>query len=120
MRAKKLPMRCEICRTDARAREAWGCERDTAEPVFELACPRCKGRPGADDCPRCGGRGHVAYRRCPNVILADAPWIEPFFRCLDLLEVGILPAPGGALQQSARFWRMVRVALEARADAKDD
>lgn len=79
--------------------------------MLRITCSACDG--ARDDCPTCDGTGREPRFRCPSshntLDLAQA------MRCMDLLEVGVLPSRGAWLEQTAAFGAFVRIASAERA-----
>lgn len=102
---------CRICKTSPPAREEWGCDKATDEPIFEIPCPRCFG--AARRCSRCGGSGREGIHRCPNATLSasvrTALWLYGLYP-------GNLPQPGTILDQTAHFIATVRILQYADAE----
>jgi hypothetical protein len=90
---------CEQCHEPCN-RERWGCDSEATEPVVELSpCPACSG--AREACWLCDGTNSLTYHRCPNVLVTKREL--DLVRAAAMVEQGVLPDPGGWLQQSAPF-----------------
>ena len=67
----RMDASCSAC-GDAGRRMAWGCDRDAAKPTISLPCLHCDAEKPSATCEGCGGRGVIAWRRCPNRCAAEA------------------------------------------------
>ena len=124
LRRGRLEQSCRTCRTSPEARRRWGCDRPLprAEATDSLECPRCDAVPARmAGCARCGGEGRIPILRCPNAVLASDPGFGLFLDSYDLLQQGILPAPGGAFAQAHQFLEACRRmhSIESRLDREE-
>jgi hypothetical protein len=90
---------CTRC-SDPELRKRWGCDEPAADPVTSIApCFLCHGR--QPDCPECHGENEIPIRTCPRRTIRS----EHRTACLLVLELenGLLPAPGGLLDQAQTF-----------------
>lgn len=93
---------CKAC-SDTQCRSE-GSER---EPI-EVYCPSCDG----EGCERCDD-GVVNITECPNKYCRD---MGPVITLADMMEKGIMPVDGGALDQSA--WLLQAARILDRDEAK--
>ncbi len=93
------PTRCGAATCGApgaeQLRRDWGCDEPAPNPTIEIACPRCSGHD--PDCPRCV-RGIRRLYRCGQFYLNG---VGDVLRAYSMVELGILPDPGGWVDQSA-------------------
>ncbi len=124
LRRGRLEQNCRTCRTSPEARERWGCDRplERSAATDSVECPRCDAVPSRmGGCSRCRGEGRIPILRCPNVVLGSDPGFALFLDCYDLLQQGILPAPGGAFAQAHQFLEASRRmrSIEARLEREE-
>jgi hypothetical protein len=103
-------MSCKVCREPeaGKLRRAWGCEEEAPEDVWAIECVRCGGQ--NPTCERCGGTGRESGRRCPQFLLRGRHDIHEMLRLYAILSNhGLMPNPGGVLDQSPQFLAAVRI-----------
>lgn len=83
----RMDASCSAC-GDAERRLAWGCDREAAKPTISLPCWHCDAEKPSATCEGCGGRGVIAWHRCPNRSAAEAADVISF---VHLVEAGISP-----------------------------
>lgn len=114
------PFDCRVCRRDEDKRTEWGCDLEldpeTAEPVDQFSCWRCKPFYEDPECTVCAGSGRWRVYRCPNVLLEGFE-LTAHQVCQDaiLLDTGILPAAGGWSDQAASWVAAVTFVAGQRA-----
>ena len=100
-------------------REKLGCDRDCDTPYYTITCPRCGGV-GCDHKDCTGGvsrTGTLAMSRCPAS--QQGTWMAPALRAyFRMKNHGVMPVPGGTLDQSAAWLRFVDIFEEETAIAK--
>lgn len=86
--------------------------------VLPLPCEHC----GGDGCGWCDGGGKALVRGCPMEELGDDDWAG--WRMYLLFKRGLMPMPGGALQQTRQALEAFAVFADAentvRAELKMD
>lgn len=78
------------------------------QPV-ELECPACRGA----GCQACDGTGRYAVTGCPLTSVPAEAW--QLAELADLAERGMMPEPGGTLDQPAAFWPLAGLAWADKA-----
>lgn len=112
---ERLPQDCRICRRVPRLREQWGCDESACDPTGYVHCHRCYGRD--PECPECEGdqRGipvyDCPYRTAAPTVLRALPFYANW-------RNGLLPVPGGLLDQSASFVDAMRMLDSEVAEAE--
>lgn len=86
-------------------RKQYGCDEDTEQPVYEVTCWSCKGFDPQRRCKTCGGRTTLPMHRCPG--RCRTPATLDVLRAHRWLKRGVLPVPGGYLDQSHTFLEAV-------------
>ena len=86
---------CKAC-SDTQCRS----EGSEQEPI-EINCPSCEG----EGCSHCND-GAVAITECPNRYCREMSSVTTL---ADMMEKGIMPVAGGALDQSAWFLQAARI-----------
>ena len=74
-----------------------------------VECAGC----GGEGCPACAAIGTFRVTQCPIDFAGDDVWEA--IEMAELLEHGVLPVPGGALDQSAIFLAAARFIAAERA-----
>lgn len=94
-------------------RREWGCDGPAEHPWGAIECLECPaGRP-RPSCPECKGSGRIELRTCPWQEL-EPIHLEVVAQA-ELIEHGLLPAPGTWNDQTATFVDAARLALSERA-----
>lgn len=124
--AASLENSCAVCqRDDEEAKECrtrWGCDTEQSDEDWQESgalalepCIFCDGRD--DNCPDCEGTNQIPIKRCPWKLIE--PGHRQLVQLVNLVQFGLLPAPGGWLDQPAVFtqaWDLV-MAEKGRIDA---
>lgn len=122
--AAKIEATCQLCRepedesADERAerlalRASWGCDEPTETEQLALDCWVCPPKRPRAACRTCGGSGTVQLFRCPWSQV-DAAALQ-ICDALPLLDLGLLPTPGGWADQAATWYDATVLALQERA-----
>lgn len=102
------------CRKCPPSRKAWrGCEEPAPAPVLRITCPEC----GGVGCASCLA-GRLEIFRCPGATVPALYW--ELCRDLSLLEGGILPGPGGWLDQPQSWIEALDLLAGERAEAEEE
>lgn len=96
------------CRRDPALRAEWGCEAKAERALARVTCAACEGY----GCDECGKSGEVMLYRCPTS--HNTAEIALAFEALAWSEKGVLPVPGGLLDQSAAFVSFARLVWSER------
>lgn len=79
-----------------------------------MECPLCPDGDPDPACEVCAGAGSWTLRRCPYVFTSHED--RKVVACANLVDLGILPAPGGWQDQTAWFQQAASLAIgEKRA-----
>lgn len=98
-RGASFEQHCSACH-DPAVRARWGCDAPAAEPVAWVdPCPVCGGE--NEQCAECEGTGRAPVWRCPNAIAT--PRERSVLQAALMVEHGVLPDPGGWLDQAHVF-----------------
>lgn len=122
--AAKIEASCQLCtepagETESERRErlalraSWGCDEATETEQLALDCWICPPKRARGSCRRCHGTGTVQLFRCPWSQV-DAAALQ-ICDALPLLDLGILPTPGGWADQAATWYDATVLALQERA-----
>jgi len=100
-----LDQDCSVCRRVDSVRRGWGCDSEAPTPFAYLECWRCLGYD--PECEVCKGdqRG-VPMVDCPFRILPQS--ISKVVPLFGDFRNGLLPAPGGLLDQAGTFVQAAR------------
>lgn len=71
-----------------------------------MECLYCKGR-DSKGCPNCKGAGREDIEQCPLMLVTDDVW--QLIELADLMEKGLPPVSGGALEQANSFIEACRL-----------
>lgn len=98
---------CSQCH-DPEKRKKWGCDEPCSESIANLVpCPFCN--TGVQGCEHCGGENTVPIFRCPRK-LVTAREVDAL-QAAAMVEVGVLPDPGGWQDQAYTFVRAYPIAM---------
>lgn len=116
----RFPQTCNVCQDStnpqaAQLRAEWGCDAPTVHPQFSMECPRCEGH--STGCQDCGGTGQIDVHRCPRTFVA--PVHVEICRAAALVEVGVLPEPGGFADQAATCVDALGIVVSAREEYRE-
>lgn len=81
-------------------------------------CPLCPDRDPDPECGVCAGSGQWTLRRCPYVYTNGGD--RKVVSCASMVELGVLPAPGGWQDQTAWFQQAASLVLHDKRAYEED